>query len=60
MHERIGYVGGQLQIRSDRHGTPVTALVPLDYQPASTEPMLQPGSTGAMPTRTPIASPRSE
>jgi len=60
MHERIGYIGGQLEIRSDRRGTTVTAVVPIDYQPASAEHRLQPGSTAATPSRTPIATLRSE
>lgn len=30
MHERIGYIGGQLEIRSDEHGTTLIALVPLE------------------------------
>ena len=60
MHERIGYIGGQLKIQSDKHGTTVTAVVPLDYQPASTEQMLQPGSTSATPSRAPMATPQPE
>ena len=60
MHERIGYIGGQLKIRSDKHGTTVTAVVPLDYQPASTEPTLRPGSTSDTPSRAPIPTPQSE
>ncbi len=37
MHERIGYIGGKLGIRSDEHGTTISAVVPLDYRSASSE-----------------------
>jgi len=59
MHERIAYIGGQLEIRSDKRGTTVTALVPMDYQ-AATEQTLQPDSIPGESTRTPMATPRSE
>ena len=32
MHERIGYIGGELDIQSDDRGTKVTAIVPVEYQ----------------------------
>ena len=35
MHERISYIGGQLQIHSDEHGTTVSALIPIDFRNAS-------------------------
>jgi PAS domain S-box-containing protein len=35
MHERIGYVGGRVRIKSNAGETTVSATVPLDYQPAS-------------------------
>lgn len=37
MHERIGYIGGQLEIRSDENGTTVTALVPMEHRSASSD-----------------------
>jgi signal transduction histidine kinase len=60
MHERIGYIGGKLEIRSDKNGTTVTALVPIDYQPASPDQMFQLGSTTATPSRTPMETSQSE
>jgi PAS domain S-box-containing protein len=35
MHERIGYVGGRVQIDSDEHGTTVAAFIPLDTRAAA-------------------------
>ena len=32
MHERIGLLGGTLHIRSDRNGTTLTALIPMESQ----------------------------
>jgi PAS domain S-box-containing protein len=37
MHERIGYIGGRLDFRSDEHQTTVAALIPLDYRLSSYE-----------------------
>jgi len=37
MHERIGYIGGRVEIRSDGHGAIVTAIVPIDYRSASSD-----------------------
>jgi len=35
MHERIGLLGGTLHIRSDRNGTSLTALIPMENQPVA-------------------------
>ncbi len=35
MHERIGYIGGRLEILSDERGTTVSAFIPLDYAAVS-------------------------
>ena len=37
MHERIGYIGGRLEFRSDEHETTVAAIIPVDYQAPSYE-----------------------
>ena len=42
MHERISYVGGQVEIRSDENGATVTAVVPADYRSASSEETQEP------------------
>jgi len=32
MHERIAFVGGKLEIKSDEHGAKFTAVIPLEYR----------------------------
>jgi PAS domain S-box-containing protein len=56
MHERIGYIGGQLEIRSDENGTTVTALVPIEHRSASSDGVLEQHWPGP-PL---LANPRSE
>jgi PAS domain S-box-containing protein len=35
MHERIGYIGGRVEFRSDEHETTVAAVIPIAYQTPS-------------------------
>jgi len=35
MHERLGIVGGKLEIQSDSHGTKFTAIIPVEYREIS-------------------------
>jgi two-component system NarL family sensor kinase len=35
MHERLGIVGGKLEIQSDGHGTKFTAIIPVEYHEVS-------------------------
>jgi PAS domain S-box-containing protein len=35
MHERLGIIGGRLEIQSDSHGTKFTAIIPFEYHEIS-------------------------
>lgn len=60
MHERISYIGGQLQIRSDEHGTTVSALIPMDFRNCSINEGGQKQSPADRPPRAIIANRRTE
>ncbi|MGA2101578.1 MAG: PAS domain S-box protein [Candidatus Sulfotelmatobacter sp.] len=57
MHERIGYIGGRLEFRSDENETTVAAIVPLDYQAPSYEQTLGPAAWRGPTTRLPLETP---
>jgi len=35
MHERLGIIGGELKIESDRHGTQFAATIPVEFSEMS-------------------------
>jgi PAS domain S-box-containing protein len=47
MRERIAYIGGHLEIRTDEFGTTITAVIPVDYPNASAESLGEQSFLGA-------------
>ena len=54
MHERIGYIGGRVEFRSDEHETTVAAIIPVAYQASSYE---ETPASAASPVRFPLETP---